>query len=260
MKDTFKKSIESDYVSAKYAKGTSDMRGKEFHTYNEIIFFMGGESKFISDNMQMDLKPDTVMVIPRECYHQLCIKGNEDEYHRCVIHFDDIPALNTLILKKMHSVFAVDANLHIKYLFQKIIDMMDSEYDENTKNTVIFSVLTLLLEEISYNSKDNDLYQKHKTLSSECVEIIDKNLCNNISVSFISEALNISQSGIAHIFKKEMNITIYKYILEKRLILARKKILAGQPATQAASECGFNDYSGFYRQYKKMFNTAPSRS
>lgn len=32
----------------------------------------------------------------------------------------------------------------------------------------------------------------------------------------------------------------------------------GQPATQAAIECGFNDYSGFYKQFKKMFNKSPS--
>ena len=32
----------------------------------------------------------------------------------------------------------------------------------------------------------------------------------------------------------------------------------GTPATQAAIECGFNDYSGFYRQFKKMFHKAPS--
>ena len=55
-----------------------------------------------------------------------------------------------------------------------------------------------------------------------------------------------------------MNISIHQYILKKKLVMAHHKILDGIPATQAAIDCGFNDYSGFYKQFKKMFNKAPS--
>ena len=39
---------------------------------------------------------------------------------------------------------------------------------------------------------------------------------------------------------------------------ARRLILAGMPATRAAAECGFRDYSAFYRAYQKQFHHAPS--
>lgn len=260
MKELFKKYIKTDIITVKYAKGTSDMRGKEFHTYNEIIYFMGGCGKFISDNMQIDLKPDLIMIIPKESYHQLCIKGNKDDYHRCVIHFNDIPALQQLISKNKGGVCVIDTDIHTKYLFEKIINLTQSKFDISTKTAVIFSVLTLLLEEISRMPENNGVLRNNETLSHKCIEIIDKNLCNKIIVAKISETLNVSKSCVAHIFKKEMNISIYKYILEKRLILAHNKILDGMPATLVALECGFSDYSGFYKQYKKMFNTAPSYS
>lgn len=68
----------------------------------------------------------------------------------------------------------------------------------------------------------------------------------------------ISPSSLSHIFKEEMNIPLHKFIMKKRLINAYHKIQSGEKATVAAAESGFNDYSGFYKQYKKMFNVTPS--
>jgi AraC-like DNA-binding protein len=42
--------------------------------------------------------------------------------------------------------------------------------------------------------------------------------------------------------------------------LARQKIQDGESATTAAMICGFNDYSSFYKQYKKMFEVSPSET
>ena len=39
-----------------------------------------------------------------------------------------------------------------------------------------------------------------------------------------------------------------------------EKISSGTPAVIAASECGFNEYSNFYRQYKKIFGISPSNT
>ena len=50
-----------------------------------------------------------------------------------------------------------------------------------------------------------------------------------------------------------MNIPLHRYIVKKRLILAHNKMVEGEPAGLAAAESGFNDYSGFYLQYKNMF-------
>jgi len=38
----------------------------------------------------------------------------------------------------------------------------------------------------------------------------------------------------------------------------KQKIRSGTPPSQAASSSGFSDYSGFYRQYVKMFGAPPS--
>lgn len=260
MENTFRKYVSSDLFTVKYAKGTSDMRGKEFHTYNEIIFFMGGKGKFICDNYNIDLKQNMVMIIPKASYHRMYITGNEAEYHRCVIHFDDIPTLKELIAESLDGIRVFDADMSMRYLLYKVIECTDSTAKKGVKENIVLSVIALLLERASGKGGNYIEVIRTESVSHKCIEIINRNLCGNISVPRIAEELSISQSALSHIFKREMNISVYKYILEKRLVLAYEKILAGQRATEAALECGFNDYSGFYKQYKKMFGITPLKT
>jgi AraC-like DNA-binding protein len=55
-----------------------------------------------------------------------------------------------------------------------------------------------------------------------------------------------------------MGNTVYDYILSKRLILFNEKVKSGVPVVLASLDCGFNDYSSFYRLYKKRFGVCPS--
>ena len=51
---------------------------------------------------------------------------------------------------------------------------------------------------------------------------------------------------------------MHQYILEKRILAARKLILTGESAAFASAECGFKDYSTFSRAYKKLLGKLPS--
>ena len=257
-KDIFSQYIKDDYITFKYAKGASDMFGKEFHTYHEIIFFMGGKAEFISDKIHMELKENTLIVIPKQAYHQLLITGAQNEYYRCVFNFFDVPELQILISESMKTVYVTEINQEIQYLFDKMISLTKNEVFSQIKKIVLRSVLSILLTEILQSDTSYCIGHTHENITSEAIEYIEKHISEDVSLSKIAKSINVSVSTLSHTFKKNMNISIYQYILKKRLVLAHKKILMGEPATKAASECGFKDYSGFYKQYKKMFGIAPS--
>lgn len=252
------KYIVNDTITFKYAKGVSSETGKEFHAFHEIIYFMGGKAKFISENIQMTLKPNTLIVIPRETYHQLLITGSQDDYHRCVFHFLEIDDLKELINQSMNRTLLIEMNQNFQFLFQQMITLTEQERQGPTNSVVIHAVLSLLLNEIATKNYTNIETSVPNSLSEKCTAYIADHITEPISVEDIARELNVSVSHLAHSFKKQMNISIHQYILKKKLVIAHHKIMDGQPATQAAIECGFNDYSGFYKQFKKMFNKAPS--
>ena len=258
MTTTNVKYIKSNYITFKYAKGASSEYGKEVHSFHEIIYFMGGEAKFFSENMQVPLNPNTLIVIPSETYHQFLITGSQMDYQRCVFHFTDIPVLKELIDESMKTALLIEMNPTFQFLFEQMIDLTERPRSNESNSILMQSVLSLLLNEIATKNYIHIENEIPNTISDRCTEYIAKHINEPIAVEDIAKELNVSTSHLSHSFKKQMNISIHQYILKKKLVIAHHKILDGTSATQAAIECGFNDYSGFYKQFKKTFQKSPS--
>ncbi|MBQ8408182.1 MAG: helix-turn-helix domain-containing protein [Clostridia bacterium] len=257
MQDKFSKYVYDDRCTYKHAKGTSADPAREFHNYHEILLFVGGKTTFLSEEKRIPLSPYQTVIIPKETYHQF-INVTDEEYHRCVFSFDDIPEFEDLIKRCMHSTHVIEASPEQRIWFRKMNETVDSDCSEKEKQVLMHALLALVLSEVSREHQDVKEGSKPSEITSKSIELINENLCNRISIPELSRRLNVSVSTLTQTFKRDMNISVYQYILRKKLIMAQQKIQDGESATTAAMLCGFNDYSSFYKQYKKMFGTLPS--
>lgn len=256
MKQIFKHYIKTDNIIFKYASGKSEKSGKEFHTFNEIILFLKGDAELISENIHTKIEPNTLIVIPKETYHQVIIKDNPENYLRCTLSFFDNANTKDLT-DNLQEIKLLSYDSDFTYIFEKLIKY--SQNENLLSKEALKAYLVLILCEIN-TKKDTFLSETSQNpLITSVIRYINQNLSKNITISEIAKFHNISHSSLSHIFKKEMNISIHKYIIKKRLIAAHHKINCGIPPTTAALECGFNDYSGFYKQYKIMFGFPPSK-
>lgn len=257
MAELFSDYLLGDSISFKHARGFSDRSGKEFHIYHEIILFLDGDAEFISEDLNMHLKPSTLIVIPSETYHQMIIHGDQEHYYRCVLQFGENPELAELMASSMSKVQAFAADREVRFLFDKLIQATKTE--EAHTVLLLRSVLILLLD-VLRDPKDMLGEEQHQNETVRmAINYINRNLDKTLTIHSIAQACNISESSLSHIFKKEMYISIHKFIVKKRLIQAHHRICAGEAATVVAMECGFGDYSGFYKQYKKAFGFSPSQ-
>ena len=257
MQTKFSKFVYGDKCTYKHAKGTQAYPSREFHNYHEILLFVGGKTTFVSEEKRIPLSPYQTVIIPKETYHQF-INESDEEYHRCVFSFYDIPEFDRLIEKCMQLPRVIEAGEEQKMLFRKMNETVDSDVSESEKQILMQALLALVLSEVSRDNHTVKEGSKPSEITSKSIEIINSNLCKKISISEMSKALNVSVSTLTQTFRKDMNISVYQYILRKKLILAQQRMRDGEAATAAAMNCGFNDYSSFYKQYKKMFGITPS--
>lgn len=87
---------------------------------------------------------------------------------------------------------------------------------------------------------------------------IDAHLGAQISLDELAALTARSKSSLCHLFEERMGTSPKQYILQKKLALAGKLIRDGVPLTEAALQVGYDNYSSFYRIYKKYVGTAPS--
>ena len=250
MDNNYSHYIESENVAFRYAKGPSVEKGKEFHPFHEIIYFMAGDAEFVSEEIHSKVEAGTLIVVPKETYHQLVIHGNPNDYKRCTFKFSQI----VFCEKSMTSQIFVSADKNIEYLLQKLI----TRVKDKDCPALLYAVLALLLDEISQKRNNLSKEGSQNAVIVDALNYINNRLHTKITTEEIAKTCMISPSSLSHIFKKEMGIPLHKFILKKRLISAYGKIENGESATKAAADCGFNDYSGFYKQYKKMFGASPS--
>lgn len=87
---------------------------------------------------------------------------------------------------------------------------------------------------------------------------IETHLSEKISVSQVAKQFYVSESTVSQTFRKKMGISFYRFLTQRRLVLARALIADGITTMDAvAQQAGFTDYSAFYRAFKREFGISP---
>ncbi len=90
-------------------------------------------------------------------------------------------------------------------------------------------------------------------------EYIDENFSGTCSLTRIAESVHISPNYLHTLFTEQTGITPLAYVIEKRIELAKRLILAGNHTLlEIALETGFSSQSHFNKIFKKKTSFTPA--
>jgi AraC-like DNA-binding protein len=254
MENFFEYYIETDAFHFKYAKGEPAVKGQEFHDHNEFVLFIDGKSFLNSKNIQQELTPGSIIIIPKEQFHQFYVSEPE-KYVRCILGFRESSEYCNLVYRVMDIIKVIaKPDEKIISVFDDLIRTVKSELSDDEKKLFIHASLIRLL--IYLKQYPSEIISKSDNLSpivKDALNIVDERYSENLSVKSIAKLLFVSPSTLSHKFSKELNISVYRYIIKKRLSVAHELINQGASLKNAATYSGFKDYSCFYRLYKKYY-------
>ena len=243
----------------KYAQGRPSAEGREFHSYDEIVLFLGGNAQLISKAIQLRLTPGSIIFIPREQFHQFAVTDHSS-YRRCILGFADVPQLQQLARQVMTEITVLpDPPQQMRGIFETLMQAAQGELTREEQTLLLRSAATqLLLGQKLSHSETIRRYVTVSPLAQEALDYIDSNLAHELRLDAVAQALGVSVSTLSHRFRKDLNISVYRYISEKRLSAVRRYMEQGLSLGAAAERSGFRDYSGFFRLYKSYFGESPS--
>lgn len=243
----------------KYAQGRPAVTGREFHSYDEIVLFLAGDVQLISENIQLRLTPGSIVLIPKEQFHQFVVTDSQ-QYIRCILGFEEIPHLQELIRQTMTEVMVFpNPSSQMIAVFQTLIQAAQGKLTHQEQTAMLQSaVAQLLLNQKLSGGEPIRKYVTVSPLTRKALEYIDGNLSDQLYLNTIAGVLGVSVSSLCHWFRKDLNISVYRYISEKRLSAVRQCVQQGMSLGTAAESCGFKDYSGFFRLYKSYYGENPS--
>ena len=258
MENQFSKRVTYNGLSVKYALGPTSLRGNEIHTYHEMLYFMTDGNILYTKYGQRKIHAQTLVIIPKYTYHRTDIK-DESKYRRIAMNFDDMfePALFQEIMDDIHVFENIPES--IMRILREMIRIFDQDLPDYKCELMQYACFIQLAIELSLQKNPQKAIpaETNATLSS-IITYIDDHLTETLNENIIAKALLCSPSTVRATISRNLNTSLHKYIVKKRLMQARKLIETGMHASQIYQKCGFSDYSTFYRAYKNYFGVAPS--
>lgn len=247
------------------------------HDFLEIYIFLDGNVTYYIEEKAYDLCAEDIIVIPPGKMHRPVISDAEAVYERIVL-WVDLNYLNSIddcnnslinIINRIEQDKSYLVNItHSDFKFlTKVIEKLKklSQDNESNHQLLMKSYVSIAISQLNQvvNSADSLTQQMAASgkldIIPEIIEYINDNLQEKLTLDDICNNFFISKFHLIRKFKEYTNATLYDYIIAKRIILAKKLIRAGVSATDACQQCGFTDYSNFYKAFILKTGMTPAK-
>ena len=248
-----KKEHRDDGIGFLFTDAPMQNWGRFSNRTNAIMLLMESGAFLFYDGKYKSIPKGSILAVPSKSFPTIVFTTPES-YKRCIIDFEDIPELASVSRRVLHmfKIFS-HATPGVFAMFDELQRVVESGLEDEKKTLFIRSSLAVLLTLLDIHYTDYSTLKKvrYSRLVTQAIEYIDNNFTEPISVETVAKQLYVSPSSIAHKFKEETGVPIYRYITQKRLAMAQFLISEGESQKSAALLSGFSDYACYYRLSKK---------
>lgn len=263
----------TDYEAYSAISDSWNHYGLHCHDFFEFYIFFRGISYFCIDEQVIPLKPYTLVILPPFYLHGLVGHQVSNSYERSWLYvtpammqtigmgIQNLSAFFTECVQTGKAYYYLDRDTagECRTIIEKITNGMETKSQIEKWNNYIH--VAELLSKIYHITHAFESIAKPVILNETIQSIltyINNHFTESISIPELSRRFNISSSYMARTFAAYTGRSLYDYVLYRRIMLAKEIINDGKTLTEAAYECGFNDYSGFLRAFINTTGQSPS--
>lgn len=117
----------------------------------------------------------------------------------------------------------------------------------------------IYIEHSSHRQEADAISTHNSPQINEILSYINHHLCENLSTGMLAEQFYLSPSYLCKLFRNATGTTLHKYVVAKRVTLAKDLLADGMSVSATCSACGFNDYSNFIKIFTKSVGVSPKK-
>lgn len=246
-------------------------RTMEFHAHDflELYYFLDGSVTYYIEDQVYDLCPGDLLIIPAGKMHRPVIANEHAAYERMVLwitpqYLQSIDSPAGDLQKNLQKVgehgycvpFRGDETVFVTALLKKLLYMQKNDTDPKFCAGAVELYLWTIFR--SYGVIDTT-HRNETQAIPQVIRYITEHFSEPLTLEDIAAEFFVSKSYLNRHFKAYTNSTVYAYIMALRLTHARRMLREGIPAVEAGRECGFSDYSTFYKAFKTQTGLSPQQ-
>ncbi|MBR2461156.1 MAG: helix-turn-helix domain-containing protein [Clostridia bacterium] len=231
------------------------------HNYCELLLFISGDADFNIDGQMYSPKPYDLFLIPEATYHYIIPRPNAP-YENYVIDFSPV-LMNPHHYQRVFTP-PYKINIYSDSAFLNYFHLLDRYSEIYTPEDFRECALLLIREMLVYCSYQTKLYSEQELPDNRLVRLITDYISENITAQLNAEIIAkhffLSKSYVQNVFSSCMHIGLKQYILQKKIFAAHSDLERGATPGEVCKKYHFNDYTGFYRLYKKLLGAPPKNA
>lgn len=237
-----------------------------------LYYFISGSGNIKIEGKQYNFNDGDIIILnPSEMF---CCSVDANKYHeRIVLHFSDRLLKN--FPKDCSSLYSPFINRekgvsnHIssasvkKYSLDAVLKSLLTtvQSTDPVKDVLALCKITEALSVICEISKNQDfknfVSSTENHFINEILKFLDVHFKEEISMDSIAKEFNIDKSYLSHLFKEYVGTSLWNYVIFHRISYFNEIVSNGANTGTACQLAGFNNYSNFFRLYKKHMGITP---
>ena len=238
----------------------------EFHAHDflELYLFLDGSVTYYIEDQVYDLCPGDLLIIPPGRMHRPVIANERAAYERMVlwVELDYIARIDSAAGELQAALRGIGANgyrvplrgddlIFAASLFRRIAKM-------ERGGVFTSSAIRLYLKDAfeAYSLVEKEA-RGETAVIPQVIRYLTEHFREPLRLDDLAARFFISKSYLNRHFKAYTNATVYAYLMALRITHARRMLREGATAAEAGRECGFSDYSTFYKAFKAQTGITP---
>lgn len=238
----------------------------EFHAHDflELYLFLDGSVTYYIEDQVYDLCPGDLLIIPPGRMHRPVIANERAAYERMVlwVELDYIARIDSAAGELQAALRGIGANgyrvplrgddlIFAASLFRRIVKM-------ERGGVFTSSAIRLYLKDAfeAYSLVEKEA-RGETAVIPQVIRYLTEHFREPLRLDDLAARFFISKSYLNRHFKAYTNATVYAYLMALRITHARRMLREGATAAEAGRECGFSDYSTFYKAFKAQTGLTP---
>ena len=236
----------------------------------EFYLLLSGDVTFSLDQKCYHLRPFDTIIIPPDMIHKADISGDVP-YQRIVLHLKETSLLElstpgTNLFQAFHD--HAGQVYHLPEEEQPALSLIKEQLlltcgmeDRFGRDVLQRSCILMLLIKSIANAKTSEHIPciTPDPLLMQVTEYIHEHYREDISIDQIAETFYVRRSSLCHRFREGCHISLWNYVISKRLIAARKLLCEGASVSDACCLSGFSDYAHFVKTFSNKFGISPGQ-
>ena len=243
------------------------------HDFYEVYFFLSGNVQYNIESRSYLLTPGDILLISPMELHQPVFHDDQKDYERIVLWINQ-RFLSELSPPDQDLTACFDSTLpgHTNLLrptnaqrqllsFQLERLTQETQTQDNYGALAALTYLAQIL--ISLNrlaisaSQSSDSRSVPDSVVYGVLAYINEHYFEDLTLDHLANRFFISKYHLSREFGRIVGTSVHRYLIQKRLAMAKQMMSSGMSSSEVYQQCGFGDYSNFYRAFKAEYQITP---